>query len=63
MSPKAQRLVELTKELADLIPAFPGTPRGEKFAKIEAEVVKISESLSPAEMQEVNDTLDIFFET
>ena len=62
MTPRAQKLVELTKELVDLIPAFPGTPQGEKFAKIQAEVEKISQTLTPAEMQEVNDTLGIFFE-
>lgn len=62
MTPRVQRVVELTKELADLIPAFPGTPQGEKFAKIQSEVVKLSESLTPVEMEEVNNTLGVFFE-
>ena len=63
MNTKVERVVALTKELTDLIPAYPGTPKGEKFAKIQAEVERLSESLTPAEMEEVNSTLGIFFET
>jgi len=63
MTPRAQKLVELTKELTDLIPAFPGTERGRKFDLLSEQVRKLSESLTPAEQEEVNQTLGIFFET
>ncbi len=63
MTPKAQKLVELTKELTDLIPAFPGTERGRKFDMLQAQIATLSESLTPAEQEEVNQTLGIFFET
>lgn len=63
MSPNAQKLVKLTKELTELCPAFPGTPRAVKFAKIHEEIIKLSESLTAAEQEEVNQTLGILFDT
>lgn len=59
---KVEQYVDTLKKIAELIPAYPGTPRGNEFVALNAQLAVLDESLTEDDRAQLDELLGKFYE-